>query len=112
MSNSKDAMIDLIEKDELKKYLRDGIVIVDFLKANGDARTMRCTNNPTLIPEEARPKSSVKQEPHDTNLFKVYDVDVKGWRSFRFERVSYFGPDASAVEAEQTIPTYDHTFGN
>ncbi len=82
--------------DSIKKMLRimlaenpDG-VIVRFKKKDGTMRTMHCTTRPdygddayAYVPEENMPKG--QRENTDDDLFKVYDIDEEGWRSFRFE---------------------------
>jgi hypothetical protein len=62
---------------------------------------MRCTTNRDLIPKEHWPKSPVHEAVGtdsmevleqeliitDPLLYKVYDLDAQGWRSFRYESI-------------------------
>lgn len=75
----------------LRDLLSEGVVRVTFTKADGSLRIMRCTTNFDLIPEDQRPVSTTKKEkPSDPKLFKVFDCEENGWRSFREERVINF----------------------
>lgn len=71
--------------NDLPVALQKGIVTVSFIKSDGSKRTMRCTTNPDYFPVlPANTSTSLKSDP---NLFKVWDVEAKGWRSFRKERI-------------------------
>jgi hypothetical protein len=74
-------------KPELKDALKKGIVSVTFTKADGSKRTMHCTLNGELIPEDKRPIGNSVHLVKDPDLFKVFDLDKQDWRSFRKERV-------------------------
>jgi hypothetical protein len=74
------------EDTDLRTALQAGVVNVTFNKADGSVREMRCTTNVDYLPVDTfghAPKTG-RINPH---LFKVWDVEVKGWRSFREERV-------------------------
>ena len=72
------------EKD-LTTLLNEGIVVVTFNKLDGDQRVMTCTKSTTIIPEESLPKTN--KEPKQGTV-TVWDVNAKGWRSFRYDRVT------------------------
>ena len=75
-------------KPELRDALKQGSTVnVTFTKADGSRRTMRCTLNGELIPEEKYPAGTAKTLYKDPDLFKVFDLDKQDWRSFRKERV-------------------------
>ena len=46
---------------------------------------MTCTKSFDIIPEESRPKT--EKEPPKGNV-TVWDVNAKGWRSFKHDRVT------------------------
>lgn len=72
-------------KDWLKELLNEphkNITVV-FTKSNGEDRTMTCTTNPTLIPEEKQPKGVRTTESDDVQ--RVFDLNVQEWRSFRWD---------------------------
>lgn len=72
-------------ESELNTQLRKSTMIVTFNKLNGDERIMTCTKSFDIIPEESRPKT--EKEPPKGNV-TVWDVNAKGWRSFKYDRVT------------------------
>lgn len=75
---------------ELNKLLQESTLVVTFTKLNGDERVMTCTKSFDVIPADSQPKTS-KQSP--AGNVTVWDVNAKGWRSFKYDRVK-------AVESE------------
>jgi hypothetical protein len=75
-----------MEKDVVIKSLQDGICKVVFTKVNGDNRIMHCTLSEELLPPQKDIEEEItkKKKPNDAVL-AVYDVDQKGWRSFRWD---------------------------
>jgi hypothetical protein len=71
--------------DELNKQLRESVLVVTFNKLDGDERIMTCTKKFELIPESSRPKTD--KEPPKGNV-TVWDLNAKGWRSFKYDRVT------------------------
>lgn len=85
------------ETDEAKQWLRTLLreqnVVVTFAKVNGDERVMTCTLKDESIPEEHRPKlkdthplKEVEEQKEDKTC-TVYDINAKGWRSFRWANI-------------------------
>lgn len=85
---------------KLREYLSTGVLIVTFNKLDGDERVMTCTNNPENIPEESRPKTETKTKE---GLVNVWDLNAKGWRSFKYDRVTKVqgGGTAKLVKEEK-----------
>ena len=90
-------------RDELLNTLRgDSIAYVKFTKTNGETRHMKCTRNPKYIPESMAPtKADDKQKektPIKENLdvINAFDVEKKGWRSFRVDSVTEYGIETQA----------------
>ena len=87
--------------DEIREYLRTGLVSFSYAKVNGDARTALGTTNPLLIPTAAVPKSPDIDIPRERlGLISYYDLYVNGWRSFyfySFEQIDHFWPFNSDV---------------
>lgn len=80
-------------KNELLAALREGVVTVSFTKVNGDRRDMQCTLNEAHLPlVESADKSDSKRKPNPA-VQSVYDVNAKGWRSWRWENVIEFGEE-------------------
>jgi len=102
--------------DELRSQLHEGPVTVEFIKkSTGELRVMRCTLNGDLIPTEQYPKPPVHKATNwdtmevteseciitDPNLFKVYDLDKQGWRSFRYETITSVSPKRTLDESSE-----------
>lgn len=86
-------------KKWLKSHLDFGPVTVTFIKVDGSERVMECTTNPSLVPavEEKvhvtntanpidlpKPK---KEKKKSDEAITVYDLQAKGWRSFRWDSI-------------------------
>lgn len=71
--------------DELNNQLKESVLVVTFNKLDGDERIMTCTKKFELIPESSRPKTD--KEPPKGNV-TVWDLNAKGWRSFKYDRVT------------------------
>ena len=74
-------------RDQLVNQLMNETLVVTFRKLDGDQRVMTCTKSFDIIPEEHKPKTE-KQPKQGT--VTVWDVNAKGWRSFRYDRVKKF----------------------
>lgn len=85
--------------EDLKKYLIEGVVTVNFTKVDGSPREMRCTTNVDLIPAENIVTESSRKKNEDVAV--VWDLDKSAWRSFRFDSVNSYEPD-SKFQSEQT----------
>jgi hypothetical protein len=77
------------ERTDLRNQLQKEILEVTFTKVNGDKRIMNCTliegvapAITTVIKKDA-PERKVNEE-----VLSVWDVDAKGWRSFRVKNVT------------------------
>lgn len=82
----------MIEKYELKQVLQDNVMSVIFTKVDGTERTMNCTLIPEYVPQkpvvegqQLLTESLPRAESPDT--LAVWDVDAKGWRSFRLDSI-------------------------
>jgi hypothetical protein len=77
-----------LTREQLSELLRTGECIVEFTKVDGTVRTMPCTLSDALIPP-APPKVLVEGEvakvkKSNPDVFSVWCLDKKEWRSFRF----------------------------
>jgi hypothetical protein len=84
-------------EEQLNQMLREQILTVTFLKLDGDQRVMACTKSQTVIPEASLPKTGREPKPGTIN---VWDVNARGWRSFRYDRVQ-------SVETTVFIASHD-----
>lgn len=73
------------EKEWLKTLLREQIVEITFVKADGTSRKMKATLLETKIPSEKLPKGNTKSQ--NDEVLPVFDVENDGWRSFRWDSV-------------------------
>ena len=105
-----------VMRDWVRSLLDKQPITVTFTKADGTDRTMRCTLNWNLIPENppmavishsasivgrvdglvnesTKPRKQPK-EP-DPAVIKVYDLDAGAWRSFRMDRLKKISAELS-----------------
>lgn len=78
MKMNREALIDALQKETIK---------VTFTKANGDERVMTCTLQKELLPEVSNPADFQPKE-ENFEIVKVFDIDAKGWRSFRTDAIT------------------------
>jgi hypothetical protein len=78
----------VMDKSKVLEMIRSGTTDVVFTKKDGTARAMKCTLNEEYLPtpiesgpgEDDKPKKTVNPD-----VLAVYDVEVAGWRSFRWD---------------------------
>lgn len=73
-------------KNAILQKLKEGLVEVVFTKLNGDRRVMLCTLNESRIPEDGLKFANSDKKTSD-DIIKAYDIEAKGWRSFRHDSV-------------------------
>jgi hypothetical protein len=86
----------------VKGLLITSEITVDFVKADGTERSMRCTLDSSRIPQTAVPTAIVKsstanpdglaeskkpRKQPDPHSVRVFDTEKNEWRSFRFDRL-------------------------
>jgi hypothetical protein len=76
-------------KQDLKNLLEHNVLVVSFTKLNGDRRDMTCTLRKDMKPPATKvdPLSQKKVREVSDAVVSVWDVNAKGWRSFRYERI-------------------------
>jgi len=70
--------------------LNDNVLEVTFTKVDGTERVMMCTLNPTLLPKIEESTEPKKERKENLNVVPCYDLEAKGWRSFRLDSVKDF----------------------
>lgn len=80
----------MIDRKSVISRLQKGVVGVTFTKKDGTERTMMCTLDVGVIPNEFAPKGEDKRVKSDEAL-AVFDVEKEGWRSFRWDSVKAVG---------------------
>lgn len=76
--------------DQMKATLRESICKVVFTKVNGEERTMICTLNESNIPAQADNGQNSRTKTENPDVQPVYDIQVQGWRSFRWDSIKTF----------------------
>ena len=88
----------------VSSMLQQGLVTVEFVKADGSVRQMQCTLNSRYIPvsiwvagdnsvtsvDGIDRKSTVTEdsaEYKEATAVRVYDIEAAAWRSFRYDRL-------------------------
>jgi hypothetical protein len=75
-----------ITSTDLLKILTENICVVDFVKVNGETRSMPCTLRSDIVPPQVIKEG---KEPKKTNdsVMNVWCVDKNEWRSFKLENL-------------------------
>ena len=76
---------DEIAREWLIGILKYQPVTVTFTKQDGTERVMNCTLYEGYIPVEQAPKGTARSKP--TESLAVFDIEAKGWRSFRWDSI-------------------------
>jgi len=74
----------------LNGMLKTTEVTVTFIKKDGTVRVMKCTLKPDVLPVvEVKPLAEGKQpRKESTTSIRVFDVELKEWRSFTTQSVT------------------------
>ena len=77
-------------KPDLKNLLEQNVVVVDFTKLNGDKRVMTCTLREDMKPRATKTDAMSQKKVREISdaVVSVWDVNAKGWRSFRYDRIN------------------------
>lgn len=70
--------------DDIKNCLQNTVAKVEFTKLNGEHRVMLCT----LMDEHLPKIESTSIKPKSNTHLSVWDLEKKGWRSFRIDKVT------------------------
>ena len=73
-------------RDSLKETLRQGEATIEFTKANGQHRVMRCTLQEGVVPPYS--EKGTKTKPPSGDVLAVWDLENSAWRSFRYDRIT------------------------
>ena len=77
-------------KTDLQNLLSQNVLIVDFTKLNGDKRVMTCTLREDMKPRASKDDTMSQKKVRELNeeVVSVWDVNAKGWCSFRYARIN------------------------
>lgn len=70
----------------LYRALESGVVNVTFDKVNGERRVMSSTLNADILAENGF-TDKVEKRQTQSDAIAVFDVNAKGWRSFKWSKV-------------------------
>lgn len=83
-----DKLVGVINREDLKNYLKNDILEVTFTKANGEERVMKCTLKEDILNKYFDSNDNEKTERKiNEEILSVFDIDVENWRSFRIDSV-------------------------
>ena len=91
----------MIIRDWVRSLMQITEVKIEFLKADGTLREMRCTLDsgripappPASAPVDGIVKESKQRKQPDEHSLRVWDLDKGEWRSFRFDRLQKIGAE-------------------
>jgi hypothetical protein len=75
-----------IMRDWVKDLLKEREVTVDFEKATGELRSMKCTLNQDLGAKYTVKENTTPKKPN-LDVCVVWDINQSAWRSFRWDRI-------------------------
>jgi hypothetical protein len=80
-------------RDQVLDLLRSTVLTVNFTKADGSPRDMKCTLLEEHIPADQKPKSPGNGEPFvptqwPEDVVRVFDLEKTAWRSFRLDSIN------------------------
>jgi|TARA_B100001094_G_C18145259_1_gene780310 hypothetical protein len=83
------SVLKILKENTIAKLVK-GEVIVTFNKINGDKRVMTCTLQEGVVPEATKTDtiSQKKVQKINEEVQVVWDLNAKGWRSFRWANVT------------------------
>ena len=90
VSNTVAAIKGIPTKADLKGLLEQNVVVVDFNKISGDKRVMTCTLREDMKPRATKDDTMSQKKVREMSdaTVSVWDVNAKGWRSFRYDRIN------------------------
>ena len=75
-----------IWREWVRGVLQEREITVDFQKATGEFRSMKCTLNPDLGAKYTVTESKNPRKPN-LDVCVVWDTSQQAWRSFRWDRI-------------------------
>lgn len=78
------------QNEYLKGVLQTGIVEVNFVKKDGTQRKLLCTLMPSELPAQTDLEEAVQKKTPNPDVLAVWDIENKGWRSFRYDSILGF----------------------
>lgn len=90
VENTVAALKGIPTKVDLKNLLEQNVLVVDFNKISGDKRVMTCTLREDIKPAATKTDTMSQKAVREVSdaVVNVWDVNAKGWRSFRYDRIN------------------------
>ena len=90
VENTVAALKGIPTRQELMETLQKEVAIVTFKKLNGDERVMPCTLISDFLPPAKKddPITQKKVREISDKVCPVWAIEAKGFRSFRYDRVT------------------------
>ena len=79
---------DVEARNWLRDLLKSEVVTLTFTKKDGTKREMLSTLCESRIPKSEKSTESAGTRKYSEEAQPVYDVEAKGWRSFRWDSLS------------------------
>lgn len=80
------------DRDYIVEQLRLRVLEVDFTKRDGSKRTMKCTLRGDMLPPPEKPVIDLtkpeREVKENQDVVAAYDLEAKGWRSFRLDSIN------------------------
>jgi len=76
--------------DQVRAFLHNHVLDIQFKKKDGTLRNMLATTNPLYLPEpvvETEDEAPKKKRNPPKTIVTCFDVEAKAWRSFRFSNL-------------------------
>ena len=78
-------LTDSVKKEVYTEALQDAVCTIEFTKVDGSDRIMDCTLQIVMLPETKGTVNSLSSD-----LLRVFDVEVGGWRTITLSKVKSF----------------------
>ena len=77
-------------REQLMETLQKEVAVVTFKKLNGDERVMPCTLIPDFLPPAKKDDAITQKKVREISdkVCAVWAIEAKGFRSFRYDRVT------------------------
>ena len=77
-------------REQLMETLQKEVAVVTFKKLNGDERVMPCTLIPQFLPPAKKDDAITQKKVREISdkVCAVWAIEAKGFRSFRYDRVT------------------------
>lgn len=79
---------DVEARNWLRDLLKSEVVTLTFTKKDGTKREMLSTLCESRIPKSEKSTESAGTRKYSEEAQPVYDIEAKGWRSFRWDSLS------------------------